>query len=505
MNLAKLSTKDWTSPRLRLINPAPAKSKQRVAVSCAKCNIKRELVYGELVRTVNAQSSIVTQYHCPSCYRQMPESINKRRQASKASIDKIKDGASKRSKDLWKNEVYKAKCLANAAKLANNIEFRNKVSKALKHKFANDPEYVKRTTEARKLYHKNKNAWDTAHFIEKASKVHRGKYAYNNTVYVSYRQKVQVDCLIHGSFMVRPSHHIHYENGCPQCNNEKRQSKGELELFEFISSIYDKKIIRSDRSVLNGMEIDIWIPDANLGIEYNGAWYHSCTNSKNKNYHSIKATIAHRKNINLMQFVDLDMHNKSHIVKSMIKNKLGINSKIYARNCQLREIDPNESYRFAQNNHYHGGKNATIAYGLYHKGNLISALSMQLRDSKAEIARFCTLVGFSVIGGFSRLLTHFIRHSPTITSITTYVDRCFTTSENCYSKFGMSFAGITKPGYRYLKDNKLYSRIKFQKHKLHSLLKNFDNNKTEIENMLDNGYRLLYDAGNLRYTYNIIR
>jgi hypothetical protein len=107
-----------------------------------------------------------------------------------------------------------------------------------------------------------------------------------------------------------------------------------------------------------------------------------------------------------------------------------------------------------------------------------------------------------VVGGFSKLMRHFIK-SHKIKEIFTYVDRNFTTSDNCYSKFGMSLECITKPGYRYLKDNKLFNRMKFQKHKLADVLKTFDPCRTEMDNMLDNGYRLLYDAGNLKYRFKL--
>ena len=63
----------------------------------------------------------------------------------------------------------------------------------------------------------------------------------------------------------------------------------------------------------------------------------------------------------------------------------------------------------------------------------------------------------------------------------------------------MNLVGVTAPGYRYWKSNILYNRISFQKHKLSNKLENFDDNLTESENMFNNGYRRLWDAGNLRY------
>ena len=59
----------------------------------------------------------------------------------------------------------------------------------------------------------------------------------------------------------------------------------------------------------------------------------------------------------------------------------------------------------------------------------------------------------------------------------------------------------------YILNNKRYNRVMFQKHKLKNVLKNFDQSKTENENMFANGYRIMYDSGNMvfakRYTLTI--
>ena len=48
--------------------------------------------------------------------------------------------------------------------------------------------------------------------------------------------------------------------------------------------------------------------------------------------------------------------------------------------------------------------------------------------------------------------------------------------------------------------DKLYSRNVFQKHKLKGKLKIFDVNLSEYDNMINNGYRRIYDSGNIVYT-----
>ena len=45
----------------------------------------------------------------------------------------------------------------------------------------------------------------------------------------------------------------------------------------------------------------------------------------------------------------------------------------------------------------------------------------------------------------------------------------------------------------------MFNRIQFQKHKLNGLLEQFDESKSEWQNMRDNGYDRIFDCGNLVY------
>jgi hypothetical protein len=54
----------------------------------------------------------------------------------------------------------------------------------------------------------------------------------------------------------------------------KKISEEENELFLWLSTVYDEEIIQSNRSILNGKELDIFIPGKNIAIEYNGLYSH---------------------------------------------------------------------------------------------------------------------------------------------------------------------------------------------------------------------------------------
>lgn len=76
-----------------------------------------------------------------------------------------------------------------------------------------------------------------------------------------------------GQFWNRhPKHH----EICTICNPlHKSYSCGEKELVEYVSSIYDGIILENDRTVIKPRELDIYLPELCLAIEYNGDYWHA--------------------------------------------------------------------------------------------------------------------------------------------------------------------------------------------------------------------------------------
>ena len=65
--------------------------------------------------------------------------------------------------------------------------------------------------------------------------------------------------------------HISSGRGCPHCNNGRSTSFPEQAIFYYISQMDDSCI---NRYKLDNHEIDIYIPDKKIGIEYNGGYWH---------------------------------------------------------------------------------------------------------------------------------------------------------------------------------------------------------------------------------------
>lgn len=56
-------------------------------------------------------------------------------------------------------------------------------------------------------------------FIEKAEKLHNGKYNYDQVNYTNSKTKVIIICPTHGEFTQSPSNHLYRKAGCPKCAN----------------------------------------------------------------------------------------------------------------------------------------------------------------------------------------------------------------------------------------------------------------------------------------------
>jgi rubrerythrin len=63
----------------------------------------------------------------------------------------------------------------------------------------------------------------TEEFVERAKTIHGDKYDYSKVDYINNYTKVEIICLIHGSFWQEPSSHLN-GSGCFECNGKKKKS-----------------------------------------------------------------------------------------------------------------------------------------------------------------------------------------------------------------------------------------------------------------------------------------
>ena len=286
-----------------------------------------------------------------------------------------------------------------------------------------------------------------------------------------------------------------------------------LEIQRNFSSIHEREIGDlfpgfkiGDRKVIYPYELDLYDSSKGIAIEIDGIYWHSYDrkeSSEEVKKHLNKTLLCQEKGIRLLHIFENEWLEKKEIWKSIIASNLGINSRIYARDCSIRVID--DCREFLNSNHLQGFIGSSVKLGLFYDNTLVSVMTFGKprfnREYDWEMFRFCTQKGLTVVGGASRLFKYFIREF-NVRSILTYSDLRLGFSD-FYSQLGFIYLRRTLPNYYYFKpgENILYNRMKFQKSVLEKVLENYDNTLSESDNMFNNGYRRIWDCGNLVYEW----
>ena len=361
-------------------------------------------------------------------------------------------------------------------------------------------------------------------FISKSKERHGNKYDYSKAYYKTWDAKVCIICPEHGEFWQTPSNHIN-GSGCPKCANEKRKNAllKDTKLFvdvatlihdeepkdEIVSLFSEIEHQQHNREILNGMEIDIFIPPLKLGIEYNGLRWHSEEFGKDHRYHLDKLNKCNEKGIRLIQIFEDEWINHREICESKLKQICGLNTnpKIYARKCEIREIsDKTEAYEFLDKNHIQGRTVCTIALGAYYQNNLVGVMTFKKeKEGYWDLNRFATDINYQCVGIGGKLFKYFTRNYPFI-EIKSFADRRWTTdpTNNLYTKLGFAFDSFVPPTYWY-HNPKINPYIRFHKfgfrkqhlHKQYGLPLTM----TEREMTETLGYIRIWDCGLIKYVY----
>lgn len=276
---------------------------------------------------------------------------------------------------------------------------------------------------------------------------------------------------------------------CPECYNYEKKNYT-TELSEFLKK-YESNVITNDSNII--------LPEQKLVIEINYLYHHTDRNGYYKNYFINKKKELADKGYNYFLVMEDEIKDTPNIAKSMCLNKINRNPRrIYARKCKFGKPSKSKMRVFLNENHLQGDMVSKYAYGLYHDHQLVSLITLGCarynKNYEYEIHRFCSRIGYSIIGGFSKLLKYAIKQLQS-RKIITYVDLRHGTG-NVYKLSGFEYIGYSNPNYFYVNDYKRQSRVQYQKHKLEKKLGFFDSNLTEWQNMQLNGFDRIWDCGN---------
>lgn len=289
--------------------------------------------------------------------------------------------------------------------------------------------------------------------------------------------------------------------GCPKCAHIV--SSSEQELFDMLRSVLPNDVLmeQSNRSIITPYELDIYFPDLNIAIEYNGLYWHSHSRLGDKNKHYNKWKACADNGVQLIAVWEDDWVNNKSLVMNMLLHKLGYSStdSIYARNCGVVSLDYSNASEFLNSFHIQGSVRGSYYYGLVDHNGVLAAVSVWRRNgSRLYLDRYAT--SKRVVGGCGKLLKH------VVSTCCDGVDEIVTFSDNSlsdgslYENLRFIVDDYLKPDYSYIVDGKREHKFGYRKKRFMSdPMLDYRENLTESQLALLNGIDRVYDYGKVRW------
>ncbi|MDX8384537.1 MAG: hypothetical protein R8M45_10685 [Ghiorsea sp.] len=272
--------------------------------------------------------------------------------------------------------------------------------------------------------------------------------------------------------------------------HRKSGSVQETELSNFVQSI-TQNMTTNDRTIITPYELDMYMQEHNLAIEFNGLYWHSTNDineiDKYKNRHILKTNMCENLGIQLLHINcnEWGTTMSKDIWKSIIRSKLGVTENIIsAEECILEKIGKKSAKEFLDHNHLQGNADNAESFGLIYNNDLVSIATFgisQYTKGEMELLRFCSKLNTKVVGSMSTLIKY-----RGYSSIIAFVDRRWS-SGNTYKQSGWNIESVSE-------SNCNFWIRKFGEYE-------FATTKTDICNMLADGYSVIWDAGNIKYRY----
>jgi hypothetical protein len=200
------------------------------------------------------------------------------------------------------------------------------------------------------------------------------------------------------------------------------KSFGEMEIAEFLE---EESIISNNREVIAPQEIDVFLPDHMLGIEFDGIFWHALR--KQKDFHLKKTNRCEDLGIQLFHIFEDEWESpvKRNIWKSLINGKIGKNRVVETTKVKF----VNETKEFLENNHLEGYIKSKVNLGLFQEEELVSLACF----SDNKLLRYCDKVGVSVKNSFEILLKVYGKDIVYLANRRwNYFPNCECTEPNCF-------------------------------------------------------------------------
>lgn len=453
--------------------------------------IARECISDIDLHAVTPYSSFCLQWRCNHGHLEEESVKNRVRRMERSGIScalcmnikKLSDLAAKHDLDLKTEEINPADLIQEKKKITKQIrdQHRQHALEKKKEAFLS----TKRPDIFDQLVHKELH----------------GEISYNSAKKVEWVcEKGHIwDCPVY--------QRVNSESGCPLCKEHHYTSKGEKLLSSYVKSIYNGEIIENTRNVIHPYEIDIYLPQKKIAIEYNGLYWHSDQSGKDKNYHYNKWKRCAAKGIQLITVWEDDWTYREEIVQKMIAHKIGMSKsrKVYARRTDLIVVPKNQARDFCNQNHIQGYTPGSAYFGLIDRAtdSLVAVSVWKKSGEDLRLERYCTCE--NVVGGMGKLLKAGIlyTHKNSLKRIVTFSDH-EVSDGGLYDNLGFIADKELRPDYKYVIGDRRIHKFNYRLKRFkedHGL--NYKEGLTESQLARLNNLSRVYDAGKTRWVMPI--
>ena len=253
-------------------------------------------------------------------------------------------------------------------------------------------------------------------------------------------------------------HNIEIKNKNSYERKIKKVSNEENELLNYIQSIDSSEIQQGNRKILNGKEIDIFIPSKNIAIEYNGVYSHlyrenetSESKIKGINYHLNKNTIARKQGVNLYHIFSSDWNKNPNKIKNLLKRILHLNT----------VVDVKEDYKI-----YEKVNNSIILLSLMSNDILVLKVKLVRRNNCLILKNYQVKNDITLKNGFSKIINYLkINYK---LSIYCRIDRRYSEGR-LFTSYGFKILKVQEPTFLYtdnscddLYETKIQNKINYK-------------------------------------------
>jgi len=296
------------------------------------------------------------------------------------------------------------------------------------------------------------------------------------------------------------------KGACASCSNTG-VSKPEKEIADWIAGLGLIAERYKFETITNGREIDVYVPEKGIGIEYCGLYWHNENSPWPRDYssHLKKLKKAQSVGIRLITIFEDEWLKRGPQVRGFLAAALGKTDKVLgARSCLVKSVEKSIAKNFLEKNHIQGAVNTEAYFGLYNKNELVGIVSggkHHRGNPGLVLNRLAFASGLRIAGGASRLVSALSSWGKLqgLTKLITWSDNRWSAGK-VYAACGFEKKAELPPDYSYV-----YKGLRLPKQSCTKkvLLSRGAVGNTESEMAKSLGYSRIWDCGKIRWEIEI--